>query len=106
MVQWVKNPMSIHEDSVQSLASLPGLRIQHCREVRCRSQTQLGCGIAVAVVEAGSCSSDWTPSLGPSMCHRCGHKKTNNNKERDSSAALGILLDQHTRWHLEALLQG
>ena len=35
---------------VQSLASLSGLRIQCWLELRCRSQTQLGSGIAVAVV--------------------------------------------------------
>ena len=35
---------------VQSLASLSGLRIQHCRELVCRLQTQLGSGIAVPVV--------------------------------------------------------
>ena len=26
------------------------------------------------MVEAGSCSSDSTPSLGTSICHRCGPK--------------------------------
>ena len=34
--------------SVWSLASLNGLRIQCCCELCCRSQTQLGSGIAVA----------------------------------------------------------
>ena len=34
---------------VQSLASLSGLRIWHCRELWCRSQTRLGSGIAVTV---------------------------------------------------------
>ena len=28
--------------------------------------------MAVAVAEAGSCSSDWTPSLGTSICRGCG----------------------------------
>jgi len=36
---------------------------------------QLGSNVAVAVVEAGSCSFDLTLSLGPSICCRCGHKK-------------------------------
>ena len=40
----------IHEDIVQSLALLSRLRIQCCCELWCRSQTQLGSGIAVAVV--------------------------------------------------------
>ena len=31
-------------------ASLSGLRIWHCRELWCRSQTWLGSGVAVAVV--------------------------------------------------------
>ena len=31
--------------------------------------------MAVAVVSAGSCSSDSTPSLEISTCHRCGPKK-------------------------------
>ena len=62
---------------VQSLALLSGLRIQHCRELWCRSQTQLGSGVdvAVAVAVAGSCSSDQTPSLGTSICCECGPKE-------------------------------
>lgn len=75
----VTNPASIHEDA----GSLSGLRIWHCRELWCRSQTQLGPGIAVAVVKVGSYSSNLTPSLGTSICHRCGLKKqTNKKKER------------------------
>ena len=35
---------------VRSLASLRGLRIGHCHELWWRSQTQLGSGVAVAVV--------------------------------------------------------
>ena len=31
--------------------------------------------MAVAVVKAGRCSSDWTLSLGTSICLRCGPKK-------------------------------
>ena len=40
---------------VQALASLSGLRIRSCHELRCRSQTRLGSGFAVA--QAGSYSS-------------------------------------------------
>ena len=43
---------------VQFLASLSGLRILRCRELWCRSKTRLGSGVAVAVVWAGSHSSD------------------------------------------------
>ena len=35
---------------VRSLASLSGLRSRHCRELWCRSQTQLGSCVAVAVM--------------------------------------------------------
>ena len=44
------NLTSIHEEWVQSLASLNGLRIQRCHELRCRSQMWLGSCITVAVV--------------------------------------------------------
>ena len=36
--------------SLRFLASLSGLRLWHCRELWCKSQTQLGSCIAVAVV--------------------------------------------------------
>ena len=51
---------------VRSLASLSGLRIWHCRELWYRSQTQLGSCVAVAL--ASGYISDWTPSLGISIC--------------------------------------
>ena len=61
---------------VGSLASLNGLRIQHCRELWCRSQTWLGSCVAVAVVMAGSFrSADSTPILGTCICCRSGLKK-------------------------------
>ena len=41
---------------IQSLTLLSGLRIQHCRKLWYRLQMQLGSGIAVAVVLAGSYS--------------------------------------------------
>ena len=43
---------------VQSLALLSELRIRRCGELWYRSQTRLGSGVAVAVAQAGSCSSD------------------------------------------------
>ena len=61
---------------VRSLASLSGLRIRHCRELWCRSQRRLRSHVAVAVVQAGSCSSNLSPSLGTSICHEYGPKKT------------------------------
>ena len=42
---------------------------------------RLRSGIAVAVVEAGGCSSNSPPSLGTSMCHRCGLKKKRKKKK-------------------------
>ena len=32
-------------------------------------------GVAVTLAKASSCSSDSIPSLGTSICHRCGPKK-------------------------------
>ena len=66
---------------VRSLASLSGLRIWHCCALWCGLQTQLGSG--VAVVRAGSYSSDSTPSLGTSMCHGYGPQKTKKKKKKE-----------------------
>ena len=59
---------------VQSLALLSGLRIRCCCELWCRSQMWLGSrvavAVAVAVVQASSCSPDLT-----SVCHWCSYKK-------------------------------
>ena len=40
-------------------------------------------GITVAVVQAGSCNSHWTPSLGTSTCLRGGPKKFKKKKKRE-----------------------
>ena len=37
----------------------------------------------MAVVEASSYSSDLTPSVGTSICLRCGPKKTTNKQTKD-----------------------
>ena len=58
---------------VQSLASLYGLRIQRGCKLQHESQMGLRSHIAVAVVQAGSCSSNSTPGLGTSIWH--GRKK-------------------------------
>ena len=60
---------------VQSLASFSELRIWRCCELWGRSQTWLRSDLALAVAQAGSYSSDSTPSLGTSICHECGLKK-------------------------------
>ena len=65
---------------VQSLALLSGLRIRRCCELWCRSQMQLGSSrVAVAVVQASSCSFDLTPSLGTSIYSRCSPKRPKKN---------------------------
>ena len=61
---------------VPSPAPLSGLRIRHCPGLWCRLQTGLGSRVAVAVLWAGSYSTASTPSLGTSICHRYGPKKT------------------------------
>ena len=79
MVQWKQIRLGTMRLQVQSPALLRGLWIQHCCELWCRSQTWLGSGIAVAVVQAGGYSSDRTHRLGTSICHRCSPIKQNNN---------------------------
>ena len=64
MARWVKKLTSISKDAGSILASLSGLRIRHCHKLWHRLQMWLRSGIAVAVVQAGSCSSDLTPSPG------------------------------------------
>ena len=67
---------------VPSLASLSGLRIQHCCELWYRSQTQLGSYVAVAVVQTGNCSSDSIPSLGTSVCLGCSPKMQQQQQQK------------------------
>ena len=47
---------------------------------RKKTNKTVGSGVAVAVAVAGSCSSDWTPSLGTSICYGCGPKKKKKKK--------------------------
>ena len=65
---------------VRSLASLSGLRIWHCCELWGHRHgldpalPWLWCRLAaVALIK--------TPSLGTSICHECGPKKTTTNKK-------------------------
>ena len=64
MVQRKRIRLATMRLRVQSLASIGGLKIWCCHELWCRSQTWLGSGVAVAVVQASSCSSNSTPTLG------------------------------------------
>ena len=82
MVQWKRIWLGTMRLRVQSLASLSGLRIWHCHELWCRSQTRFTSGIVVVVVQAGSCSLDWTTSLGTSICRRSGPRNGIKTKKR------------------------
>ena len=67
---------------VWSLALLSGLRIQYRHELWCRSRRSPNHQKTVAVVEAGSCSSDSTPNPGTSICRGCVLKSKNNNEKK------------------------
>ena len=75
VAQWWWTPLVSMRMQVLYLAPLSGLRIWHCSEFPHRSQTWLWFGIAGAVAQASSCSSNSTPSLGNSICYGCSHKK-------------------------------
>ena len=70
------NPTRIHKDA----GLIPGLalwvKVQRYCELWCRSKMQLGSGVAVAAAQAVSCGSNFTSSLGTSMCHGWSPKKT------------------------------
>ena len=67
---------------VQFLALLSGLRVWCCRVLWCRLQTPLRSQVVVAVAQVSSYSSDSTPSLGTSICPRCGPKNAKKEKFR------------------------
>ena len=84
MTQWKRIRLGPMKLQVRSLAQLNGLRIRHCQELWCRQQMWLGSSIAVTVAQAGSCSSDLTPSLGTStsICRGSGPRNSNNKKDK------------------------
>ena len=86
---------------VRSLASLSRLRIRHYCELWCRSKMRLGSRVAVAVMYAGSCSSNSIPSLGTSICQGRGPrkgkkttttKKKKKEKEKPDTVCLQVML--------------
>ena len=66
---------------VQFLASISGVGTWRCHELWSRSQMWLGFRVAIAVVQASNCSSDWIPSLGTSICHGYCSKKQKKKKK-------------------------
>ena len=58
MAQWKQIQLGTMWLRVRSLASLGGLRIQHCRELWCMSQMQLGSWVCCG------CGIGWQLSVG------------------------------------------
>ena len=48
--------------------------------------------LAVAVAYAGSCSTDSSPTLGTSICHRCGPKKQKKKKPKNKTKQNSYIL--------------
>ena len=90
VAQWLTNLRSMRV-RVRSLALFSGLRIQSCHELWYRSQTQLGSCIAVAVAQAGSYSSNSTPSLGSSICWGYGRKKKKKKDKKKLSFSFSFI---------------
>ena len=60
--------------------------------VACRQLgSRIAVAVAVAMVQASSCSSNSTPSLGTSVCHRCGPKKEKGGKKVELFNHLDVL---------------
>ena len=80
MVHQFTNLGSVHEDAGSSLALLSGLRIWHCRELRCRSQMWPGSSIAVAVAVAEAAAPIGPLAWKLPYVFRSGPKKSKINK--------------------------
>ena len=93
VAQWQRTQLVSMKMQVRSLTLLSGLRFSfnlNC-ELRCRSQTWLTSSIAVAVPLSTICSSNWTPSLGTSICHKCGPKQINKQNLKKNEITLPSL---------------
>ena len=85
--QQVRNPTNIHEDVGSVPGLLSGLRTQCCHELWYTLQRHARSSIAVAVVQAGSCSPDMTP--------RCGIKK--KKKKKNPTAVAQVAAEAQVR---------
>ena len=105
VAQWLTNPTRNMRLRVRSLALLSGLGSRHCHELCCRLKTWLGSGIAVALAQASSKSSNQTSSLGTSICRGCGPKRTkrHTHSQKDVSRAVvsseGLTGEESTSKH-------
>ena len=80
---------------VQSLASFSGLRIWHCHELWCRSQTWLGSYRPAAV------ALTWPPAWEPPYATGVALKsKTKNKKQKQTKHTLNIWFSNHVPWYL------
>ena len=95
MAQWLTNPTRNHEVAVRSLALLSGLRIRHCHELWCRSQTQLGSRVAVAlfrpVATAPIQPLAWEPPHATGAALEKAKKKKKERKKVPSVAVIPLL---------------
>ena len=84
LAQRQRIPLGTRRVRVRSLASFSGHSVLRCHGLWCRSQRRLRSGAAVSGVDAdtGSCSSDWTPSLGTSTCCGWGLKRQKQTREQ------------------------
>ena len=58
-------------------------------------QARLKSGIGMAVALPGSCSSDSPPSLGTSICHKCGPKRKKKKRILKKVTCLYLIHDFH-----------